>query len=184
MLLCLIIRAIPTRWVRFVSCSQDWQRYPAFQPFSASRSQKQESHDDKTLLSPPAAIRGTTLSLPRRQRPRCPRGRIFAVLFAPLVDDSTRSGCTPAGELKMSLLYFVQYEAMPVPRDFFERLAGRGLARRHGRGSQLHHEALQCLQCLRCSRLGRRWPQSSRRLTGCGLAGREGPGAASVARSR
>jgi hypothetical protein len=27
-----------------------------------------------------------------------------------------------------------------MPRDFFERLAGRGLARRHGRGSQLHHE--------------------------------------------
>jgi hypothetical protein len=71
--------------------------YPAFQSFSASRSQKQEKArrvvDDKTLLSPAGHDpRDHLFSLPRRQRPR---GRIFAVLLAPLVDDSTRTtGCT------------------------------------------------------------------------------------------
>jgi hypothetical protein len=92
-----VIRAIPTRWVRLISCSQDGQTstLPRLQPFSASRSQKQKRHEESTTRlcchhRPRSA--GPPFSLPRRQRPR---GRIFAVLFAPLVDDSTRTtGCT------------------------------------------------------------------------------------------
>lgn len=149
------------------------QRYPAFQPFSASRSQKQEKArrvDDKTLLSPAGHDpRDHLFSLPRRQRPR---GRIFAVLLAPLVDDSTRTtGCTSRRAENVTTNRC--YETL--------RALGQSQGGTHGRRHQsttMHERSLAMLSTWEA------WPQSSRRLRRCGLAGAVGPGAAAVARSR
>ena len=110
------------------------QRYPAFQPFSASRSQKQEKArgvDDKTLLSPPAAIRGTTFFA--AQAPEGPEG-VFSRSFS-LHSSTTRRAQlgAPAGELKMSL----RTDATRL----FERLAGRKEARKAAPEHQCTHDA-------------------------------------------
>jgi hypothetical protein len=107
------------------------QRYPAFQPFSASRSQKQEKArrvDDKTLLSPAGHDpRDHLFSLPRRQRPEGVFSRSFS-----LHSSMTRRAQlgAPAGELKMSL----RTDATRL----FERLASRKEARK---AAPEHHDA-------------------------------------------
>jgi hypothetical protein len=127
-----VIRAIPTRWVRFVSCSQDGQNVNVTPPFS--HFQPPDPKSKKGTRSRRQDFAVTTGRDPRDHLFRCPGARdpegVFSRSFS-LHSLTTRRAQlgAPAGELKMSL----RTDATRL----FERLAGRKEARK---AAPEHHD--------------------------------------------